>query len=595
MKKLQKNIQKFSQAANYFMRIIKILSSAGKFYLVVIVLLAVVFGVLPSISILVLQEIVNTLQAANKGFDYIAMLIAVYIGIDAFSGIAGLISGYVENIVQMKASITLNMSVLEKVRELSLKDFENSETYNLIQRAMSTGIDRLFSFFKSFMLAFQSLINLIMFSLILLSWKWWLLPVVFFMPIIGTLVAAYFGKKQFIIQKARAEKGRKQWYFQYLLTNDIAFKEIKIFNLGDYFRSKYKQLSVEFLNQDRKLMNQRTVVQSILLIFDQIISAALFTYIILKTFVGELLLGQLITYTRSISNIKSSTQGFLSQINSIYQNVLYIGQYFDFIDMKMKTDTESLGALPLPEIPFVEIKNLSYKYEGQSKYAINNLSLRIESNSLVALIGKNGSGKTTLVKILSTLYNDYQGKIYFGKINLRDINTEEVRKKIGLLFQDFVKYELTAKENIALGQLEKIDDRDAIFQALSKTGMQNRISDLDRQLGFWFDGGVQLSGGEWLKIALSRAFIRDAELYLLDEPNSALDAVSERLVLKSFKELAEGKIGIIVSHRIASIKNIVDKIIVFDNGTIQASGTHEELLKTSKLYREMYESENGTN
>ena len=589
---LRELFKKISEMLTFFLRVIKMLASGGKIYLIAIVMFAIAFGVMPSISILIMQAIINTLQVGGSSFDYIAMLIAIYIGIDVFGGLAGLASGYVESVLQMKAGITLKMSILEKTKELTLKDFEDSETYNLIQRAVGMNIGQLFAFFKSFVLAFQSLITLVMFSLIMVSWRWWILPIIFVMPLVNTLIAAYFGKRQFLIQRNRAGKSRKQWYFQYLLTNDIAFKEIKIFDLGNYFRSKYKELSIEFLGQDRTLLNKRTLVQTGLLIVDQAITAVLFVYIIAQAFVGAILLGDLITFTRSISNIRSSAQGFLSQINSIYQNVLYIGQYFEFIDMK--TEPEEKDALrALTDIPYIEVKNLSYKYKNQNNYTLNNLDIKIEKDSLVAFIGQNGSGKSTLVKILSTLYNDYQGDVYFGKTNLRDINPSDIRKKIGLLFQDYVKYELSARENVAMGQLDKIDNDYAILQALTKTNLQDKVTDLEAQLGFWFDNGVQLSGGEWLRVALSRAFIRDAGIYLLDEPNAALDSVSERHILNSFRELAKGKIGIIVSHRIASIKNIVDKIIVFDNGSIQACGTHDELLKTSKTYRELYEQENG--
>jgi len=265
--------------------------------------------------------------------------------------------------------------------------------------------------------------------------------------------------------------------------------------------------------------------------------------------------------------------------------------YFDFIDMKTETDQKA-DIKPLNTIPSIQIKNLSYYYKGKGIHALRNINLSIEENSLIAFIGENGSGKTTLIKILSAMYNDYEGDVYFGKQSLCDLDPDDIRKKIGILFQDFVKYELPARENVALGQLEKIQDDVAISQALQRTGMDEKIADLESQLGFWFDNGVQLSGGEWLRVALSRAFIRDAELYLLDEPNSALDPNTERQILKSFKDLTKGKIGIIVSHRISSIKNVVDKIIVFENGSIQASGTHDELLKTSEAYRRLYELEN---
>jgi len=589
---LYKIFSRILETFNYFSRTIRILASSGKIYIVAIICFAVIFGVMPSVSILVMQTIINALQAGDNDLNYIIMLVLIYIGLDALSGIAGHISAYVENILQMKASITLNMSILDKTKELTLRDFENSETYNLIQRAVSTNISQVFTFFKSFVLAFQSIITLIAFSIILASWRWWILPVIFIIPLVNMFVTALFGKKQFLIHRNRAGKSRKQWYFQYLLTNDIAFKEIKTFGLGNYFRSKYKQLSVEFLNQDRRLLNQKTGTHSGLLVIDQIISAFLFLYVIIQTFIGALLLGDLITYTRSISNIKLSVQGFLSQMNSIYQTTLYIRQYFEFIDMN--TEPEETGTpLPTEGVSFIEIKNLSYRYKNKSDYALKNLNLKIEKGNLIAFIGQNGSGKSTLVKILSALYTDYQGNIYIGKTNLREISPNDIREKIGLLFQDYVKYELTARENIAMGQLNKINDDLSISNAIKKTGMQDRVIDLETQLGSWFDDGVQLSGGEWLRVALSRAFIRDAEIYLLDEPNSALDSVSERHILNSFKELTNGKIGIIVSHRIASIKNVVDKIIVFDSGSIQACGTHDELLNTSKVYRELYEQEEG--
>lgn len=589
---MRERYQKVCISFDYLSRILSVLASGGKVYLVIIFLLAIFFGVLPGISVIVMQAIVNTLQASEQNIRYIIMLMAIYIGIDIFTGVTGALSAYIENVLKMKSGITLKMSLLEKVKELSLKDFENTETYNLIQRAMSTSIENLFSFFKSFVHISQSLISMIMFSLILISWHWWLLPIIIIAPIIGTFIATHYGKKQFLVQKERAGDARKHWYYEFLLTNDMAFKEIKTFNIGDYLRNKYKQLSLIFLKQDRHLLKQRTIAQSVLLIIDHLILAAILVFIIMQAFVGQILLGDLIAYTRSVSNIKSSTQILSSHISSIYQSVLNISLYFDFIDMKSET-VENIVNQSLTTIPFIEVKDLSYRYKSKNDFALKNINLKIERGSLIAFIGENGSGKTTLVKILSTLYNDYHGDIYFGKQNLRDLNTEEVRKKVGILFQDFMKYELSAKENVAFGQLEKIDNSSEISRALIKTGMQEKMADLDSQLGFWFDDGVQLSGGEWLRVALSRAFIRDAELYLLDEPNSALDSASERHVLESFKELAKNKIGIIVSHRIASIKNIVDQIAVFDNGGIQASGTHDELLETSKIYRKLYEQENG--
>ena len=386
----------------------------------------------------------------------------------------------------------------------------------------------------------------------------------------------------------RVSKERKQTYFYYLLTSDIAFKEIKILSLGDYLRKKYKEFGKNFIAQDKEIIKKRTIWQMCLQISEQLVFSGVFISIIVKTFYGKILLGELTTYVRSINNVKNNVQKLLNQVNILYENVLYIYQFFALIDKKCVVENNRIK-INIEEINSVDIKNLSYRY--QNKYALKNFSIRIKKNNLIALVGKNGSGKSTLVKVLSNLYQDYEGEILINGINLRDLSIEQLQSKIGVLFQDFTKYELTVRENVAFGDLNKINDTRTIIKALEKTGMSNKIKNIDMQLGFWFDEGRQLSGGEWLKIALSRAFIRDAEMYFLDEPNAALDAVSEKRIFKSFKELTYGKIGIVVTHRISSVKDIADKIVVMNKGTIEACGTHEELLNISSTYRELYYSE----
>ena len=595
MKSWKKKSQKLKQVISYFGRTLKLLSECGKCYIFLILTLAVIFSVFPSVSTLIMREIINTLQVSSSNWRYLCNLLFAYILIDIIQSLLSLASSYCESRFQMKGSLMVNMSILEKVKEFSLKDFEDSEIYDLLQRAMKVTFSRIFAFFKSFVLLFQSLINILLFSLILISWKWWLIPVILIVPIVNAFITAYFGKKQFLLIKHRAPEERKSWYYQYLLTKDIAFKEIKIFNLGKYLKDQYKKLGMKFIYQDKDLLEQKSRTQVFLILLEEVINSLILIYVVLKAFVGEILLGDLTTYTKSMSSVKSSAQSFLAQLNSIYENMLYISQYFEFMDKKGSYPTLSLEEKSKQSvqkdacmIPSIEIKNLCYRYKGQDHNVLHNLNLRIEQGNLVAFIGVNGSGKTTLVKILSTLYQDYQGEVFFGDHELRTLNLDRVRSKIGILFQDFVRYELSARENIAFGNLSKIGDTTEIEKIVSAVGLDKKLEDIDMQLGFWFDDGVQLSGGEWLKVALGRAFIRNADLYLLDEPNAALDAISEKRILRSFKELATGKIGIIISHRISSIKDIVDKIVVFRDGQIEAIGSHAELLQSSETYKELY-------
>ena len=593
----KENLQKAQLSLHYFRRVLKLLNSAGSVYIFPIVLLGLVSSIIPSASVRVMQEIVNSLQLSTEELGHLLKLLLAYIALDVIQSIFFVISGYFERRLQMNGSLVVQMSILEKVKEFSLKDFEDSEIYNLLQRAMKVNFARIWGFFRSFLILAQSMINIVLFSLILFSWKWWLVPLILIVPIINTCFNTYFGKKQFLIIKNRSAEERKAWYFQYLLTRDTAFKEIKLFDLGDHLREKFRELHLGFISQDKKLLDQRTAANSLLIVLEEVISIFILGFVILQAFARKILLGDLTTYLRSISSVKSYAQSFLSQITAIYENVLYIGQYFELLDRECISEAPAVGAAPPQEssclIPSIEIRDLSYRYKSQPNYALRHIDLRIEGGSLVAFIGVNGSGKSTLVKILSSLYQDYGGGIYFGDRELSSLQRDEVRKKIGILFQDFVRYELSARENVAFGSLSKMDDSAEIQTILQDVGLKNRINDLDMQLGVWFDEGVQLSGGEWLKVALGRAFIRDAELYLLDEPNAALDSISERVILRSFQKLVKGKIGIIVSHRIASIKDIVDRIVVFHNGMIDAVGTHEELLKRSAVYREMFYNESA--
>ena len=595
MKSWKEKSQKIKQVISYFSRTLKLLSKCGKAYIFLALTLAVVSSVFPSISTLIMRKIINTLQISSGNWRYLCNLLIVYIFIGVIQSFLSLASGYCENRFQMKGSLIVNMSILEKVQEFSLKDFEDSEIYDLLQRAMKVTFARIFGFFKSFILLFQSLINILLFGLILISWKWWLIPLILIVPVISSFITAYFGKKQFLMVKHRAPEERKSWYYQYLLTKDIAYKEIKIFNLGKYLKNQYKKLGMKFIAQDKDLLNKKSCVQFFLILFEEIINSFILIYVVLKAFIGDILLGDLTTYTKSMSSVKASTQSFLTQLNSIYENMLYISQYFELMDRTGSYQTLSLEERTLESIasngymiPSIEIKNLCYRYQGQGHDVLRNLNLKIEQDTLVAFIGINGSGKTTLVKILSTLYQDYQGEVFFGNHELKTLDPDLVRKKIGILFQDFVRYELSARENIAFGNLSKIGDTAEITSIVSDVGLDKKLENIDMQLGFWFDDGVQLSGGEWLKIALGRAFIRDADLYLLDEPNSALDAISEKKILQSFKRLVKGKIGIIISHRISSIKDMVDKIVVFSDGKIEAIGSHTELLQTSQTYKELY-------
>lgn len=589
-------IRRLKSYGRYCFRTIKILNNAGRLYMVPIIFTCFFLCILPVIELIAVKRIMNSLQGIEKNPNEIFLWLSIYILVDIIQGVLLTVSNYCEQIIQLKGNQSFQMSILMKVDEFSLEDFEDSDTYDLLQRAMKVNFNLIYSFFKSFMSIFQNMISILTYGYILASWKIWMIPLILGCAFVNFITATYCGNRKFSVVKKRSSKERKAWYYQYLLTRDTAYKEIKTFDLGDYFRVKFEHILNEFIVQDKQLLRERSILTFLSSFIEGLVNTILFVYAVVKALEKQILLGDLTIYLRSISNVKSNTQNFLVQISTIYETVLYVSQYFEFIDKRCIQDAPKNHRIPLIEtqgkiIPSISICDVSYRYKLQNKYALSHINLKIKGDSLIAFVGTNGSGKSTLIKLLAALYTGYTGEIYLGDKKMSSIPPEQIWSRVGILFQDFMRYELSLRENIALGDMTKAADSKDIKELLEKFCFTNKIDDLDVQLGSWFDNGVQLSGGEWLKVALARACIRDAELYLLDEPNAALDPISEQAILRAFKERIKGKIGIIVSHRIASIKDIADQIIVFNNGIIETTGTHAELLKNSETYKKLFYDE----
>ena len=590
--KLKKSLfLQIKSVSKLFYRIIKMLILTGWVNIVFLLSCSVIISVMPLITTLMLQKIINSIQLHGVDKYYwnqMAIYLILYIIIDFFNGLIILANGYISSTIQFKASHSLKMMTIEKILGLSLKDFEDPETYNTIKKVNSIGFERIYSFFYSIIEIIQSIISIGLFGIILIQWQIWIVPLILIVPVINAVIEIKFGKKYFQIQMSRLEDERKQLYYEYLMTNGIAIKEVIVFEIGKFFKNKYKKINLKFLKQDKEIVKQKFDIQLITLIIEQVISSGVFCFIIISSFNGKILFGQLTTYIKAVSNLKSNVSLMLTKINSVYENMLYIKEYFDFMDKKFVRKEALQESIILNNISSIELKDLSYEYSNKKDFSLKDINLKLKKGDLVAFVGKNGSGKTTLIKILSTLYDDYQGTIYFNGKDLKMLDIKQVRKKIAILFQDFMKYDLNVRENIGVGEIEKIKNDQEVWKALEKTGMLNKIDNLDAQLGYLFDQSFQLSGGEWLNIALSRVFIRDADIYLIDEPDSALDSLASQHIMNSFSRQTEEKIGIIVSHRISTIKNIANKIVVFNNGEIEMIGTHAELMESSQTYRDLY-------
>lgn len=557
-------------------------------------------GVIPAISLLATQSLLNSIQTSTgKDFLYVLYPLLIYICINLFGYIISQLNSYLQSIFKIDLNYKINVMILEKAKSLSLRNFEDSEIHDKIRRAQNEAIERPYNVFAMLLNFISQLLGLISSLAILIYWKPWVVLIIIIIPIISTLYMAKLGHLQYKIEYERSQSKRKVWYLSYLMTNDIAFKEIKIYKLGNYFIDEYKKTNIQLIKQDKTIIKKITLTSSIFEILDQIIGGFIIFIIVRSAYIGEILLGNTVTYIRSISNINGYLEGLLSSISAMYQNNLYIKQLFDFLEMPIIEDILISDNTSLEEIETIEFRNVSFKYPNRQEYVLKNINFKIKKGEKISLVGENGSGKSTLIKLLSGFYNDYEGEILINGILVKNINKESLFSKLGIIFQDFNKYELTCRENIGLGNIALMNDdiklQEIIDKSYTNLLIKNLPNGIDTQLGMWFNDGIQLSGGEWQKIALSRAFLRDADCYILDEPSAALDPVAENEIFKIASDLTKDKIIIFISHRLYNLRNLSSKIFVLKEGELIEQGNHEELMNLNKHYKYLYDLQNIIN
>ena len=358
---------------------------------------------------------------------------------------------------------------------------------------------------------------------------------------------------------------------------------------------KYCSLVKTFIKQANEIEKTRAVLNMIISFIQDIVCIIIMIIAIYLAYVGKKMIGTTMSYLNAVSMMQNATNSIASNVYSIYNANLYIQLLKDFLEIK--EEENALGGTKVDNIKTIELRNVSFDYP-QCKMALSTINLKIKSNEQIAIVGKNGSGKSTLFKILCGLYKPTSGKLFVNNLDLENIDVKSYRNCISVLFQDFLKYEGTLEENVYIGDISTEVDENKIKNSLCKANVDflktERGYELKRGLGNWFDEGGQLSGGQWQKIALARTYYKNADLYLLDEPSSALDVTAETKIFKSFFEVSKNKIAIYITHRV-KIAQDANKIIVLDGGKIVGIGTHAELLKNCSVYQDLYNQENLKN
>ncbi|MFL4498568.1 ABC transporter ATP-binding protein [Weissella sp. MSCH1] len=559
-----------------------------------VLFLNITMGLYPVVSAILIQSIINNLVShSNETGSWVSFLIAyivLIIVMNAAEGILMYANGYLSN----NAAFVVEQKILTRTRGLSLNDFESNSTYSTIEKLVNESVAKPFSAFQDINSMIKSIVALFSGATFLLSVNSIYMVAIIAINIVALPILINLAKRGFKIQWDRAEDERKAWYFKYLLTHEFSIKEVKMQNLFPYFFSRYKELKTMFIRQNLKILKNLSVFN---LVYETMISAVtlvIITSVIISIASGKILIGYLTSVSQVTTSFSSNVKSMVNTVYTMTFDVATLKKLYDFIETDIQVTTEILDTIE--SISTIEFKDVSYKY-GDS-LVLDNINFEIKPNQVVALVGENGSGKSTLVKLAAGLYKTQEdaGEILVNGSSLNKYDFNSYRARVSVLFQDFVKYELTLKENIALGDVNEIDNDSKVEDKVEKLQKYLGPTKSDQQLGVWFENGRQLSGGQWQSVALSRAYMPDnANLFILDEPNSAMDKIKEDALFDEFNKFIKsnyGKMGLFVSHTLKFAQH-ADTIIVLNNGKIDGVGDHDELLKSSLTYRKMWEVEYG--
>ena len=565
---------------------IKIFFQASKLIFVLTIIINIIAGIVPVISVNIFGSLINAISA--KDLNLSLKILAIYIGISFVSGMIISFKTFLFTKFQFLLDYELINRLLDKCAIMSLEEFENSDIQDQLQHILSQVGFRPYNIFTTTLTLVTSITTILSSVYIMLTWR----PLSVFLIIVPAFAFSIFylsiSKREFQTEERNAKKARSIWYYEFLLTKDQSFKEVKIFNLARHIIKRHNDLKKSVINENLYNTKVRLIISVVFDFVDQICMAVLMILIIFSVIAGEILIGNAVALLRIINMMFDSFNSIMNIIYSINQNSLYMSKLINFLNKPGNGNSEE--TYKLTDLNQIEINNLTFAYPETDKIVLQNINIKINKNQRVALFGRNGSGKSTLIKLLLGYYLVEDDMIKMNGVPLNKVNIDSLHKLTGILFQDYCKYELSVKDNVGFGNIDEIDNEAQIRESLEEAGIDFLPPDLNQQLGKWFSDGTQLSGGQWQRVALARCFFKKAQMYILDEPNAALDKMGEKKIMNTFFELTKNKIGVFISHKIAHVM-LADKIIYLDEGKIVAEGTHEELLKTCPSYKEIYDLE----
>ena len=558
--------------------------------------LRVVVALIPlamlAVSRLIIDAIVQHVAkgaALGNGFWW---LVALEFGLAVISGMLNRVADYCDTLLADKYILHVSVRVMEHASRLDLASYEDPVFYDKLERARVQATDRL-GMIQSMGRLIQQTVTTVSLSASIFFFSPWLLGL-----LIVCVVPAFLGESHFAFlgysQNIRQTPVKRQLdYLRILGASKEAAKELKLFGLSPFLTGRYKELSESIYRQNVSLARRRLRAGGLLTVIGTLGYYAAYAFVIYSTIQGRLTIGTLTFLAGAIAGASSNIQLMFSTFSSIADQALFLTDLLAFFAVRpeLRWKPDAIPA-PRPIRDGFEFRNVSFTYPGTRRMVLRDLDFRLEPGERVALIGANGEGKTTVVKLLARLYDPTGGQILLDGIDLREYDMDSLCREIGVIFQDFMRYEMTAEENIGVGRIEDLHDRPRIEASARKSlahGVIQRLPQGYRQmLGRRFEDGVDLSGGEWQKLALARAYLRDAQVLILDEPTASLDARAEFEVFQRFAELTEGKLALLISHRFSTVR-MSDRILVLEDGRIAEEGSHDRLIALGGRYSEMFE------
>ena len=524
--------------------------------------------------------------------DRLAWLVALELGLAVLSDVLGRAVSLLDALLSEKFSNEVSLQLMEHAATLDLEDFEDSELQDRLERARRQAAGRS-SLVGQLFAQLQDVVTVASFAAGLIVYAPWLIALLAIALLPAFIGEAHFNAASYSLNFARTPERRELDYIRQMGSSAETAKEVKIFGLNGYLIDRYRTLATAFFEANRRIALRRALWGSVLSAFGTVAYYGAYAYIVWRTLHGDFSIGDLTFLAGSFRRLRNLLENLLMGFSQVAGQALYLDDLFSFFEIRPEiVQPADPRPFPMPIRTGFRFEDVGFRYPGAQRWAVRGLSFELRAGETLALVGENGAGKTTLVKLLARLYDPDEGRILLDGRDLREYDLFALRANVGVIFQDFVRYHFTAADNIAVGRIEARGDRARIVDAAQRSLADEVIRRLpggyEQVLGKRFQNGIDLSGGEWQKIAIARAYMRDAQLLILDEPTAALDARSEFEVFKRFKDLSEGRTAVLISHRFSSVR-MADRIVVMADGTVEAMGTHAQLLAQGGRYAELFE------